>query len=61
MEIGEHKGKKVQEIKKSLQKQLLDKNEAVLYHEPDKQIISRWLNLILLDVKFHLNFFQNVQ
>lgn len=41
MEIGEFKGKKVQEIKKLLQKQLLDKNEAVLYHEPDKQIISR--------------------
>lgn len=41
MEIGEFKGKKVQEIKKLLQKLLIEKNEAVLYHEPDKQIISR--------------------
>ncbi len=41
MEVGEFKGKKVQEIKKALQKQLLDTNRAVLYHEPDKPIVSR--------------------
>lgn len=42
MEIGEFKGKKVQDIKKLLQKQLLATNQAVLYYEPDKQIISRY-------------------
>lgn len=47
MVIGEFKGRKIQEIKKLLQKQLLDSNQAVLYHEPDKQIISRLVKQIL--------------
>ncbi|XP_065207931.1 leucine--tRNA ligase, cytoplasmic isoform X2 [Planococcus citri] len=41
MVVGEYKGRKVQEIKKQLQKHLLDSNQAVIYHEPDKTIISR--------------------
>lgn len=41
MVVGEYKGKKVQEIKKQIQKHLLDTNQGVLYHEPDKTIISR--------------------
>jgi leucyl-tRNA synthetase len=41
MLVGDYKGKKVQDIKKSLQKQLLDANEAYIYMEPEKQIISR--------------------
>ncbi|KAL1506028.1 hypothetical protein ABEB36_005464 [Hypothenemus hampei] len=41
MLIGEFKGKKVQDVKKALQKSLLDKNEAVVYYEPEKTIISR--------------------
>ncbi|KAJ9600790.1 hypothetical protein L9F63_001070, partial [Diploptera punctata] len=41
MVVGEYKGKKVQDVKKALQKQLIDKKEAVIYYEPEKQIISR--------------------
>ncbi|EFA02651.1 Leucine--tRNA ligase, cytoplasmic-like Protein [Tribolium castaneum] len=41
MIVGEFKGKKIQDIKKSLQKVLIDKNEAVIYYEPEKSIISR--------------------
>ncbi|XP_023719328.1 leucine--tRNA ligase, cytoplasmic isoform X2 [Cryptotermes secundus] len=41
MLVGDFKGKKVQDVKKALQKQLIDKYEAVTYYEPEKQIISR--------------------
>ncbi|KRT82169.1 tRNA synthetase, partial [Oryctes borbonicus] len=41
MIVGEFKGMKVQDIKKSLQKSLIDKNEAVIYFEPEKTIMSR--------------------
>ncbi|KAG8222240.1 hypothetical protein J437_LFUL001438 [Ladona fulva] len=41
MLVGEYKGKKVQDIKKDLQKTLVEKKEAVIYFEPEKQIISR--------------------
>lgn len=39
--MGEFKGKKIQDIKKSLQKILIDKKEAVIYYEPEKTVISR--------------------
>lgn len=39
--VGEFKGRKVQDVKKDLQKYLLDRNEAVMYNEPEKTIISR--------------------
>lgn len=41
MLVGEFKGKKIQDIKKSLQKVMLDKKEAVIYYEPEKTVISR--------------------
>lgn len=41
MKIGEFKGEKVQDIKKKVQQIMLDKNEAVKYMEPEKQVISR--------------------
>ncbi|XP_056634645.1 leucine--tRNA ligase, cytoplasmic [Diorhabda sublineata] len=41
MTIGEFKGKKVQDIKKALQKVLIDKSEAVIYFEPEKKVMSR--------------------
>lgn len=41
MVVGEYKGQKVQDIKKSLQKLLIDKKEGVIYYEPEKTIISR--------------------
>ena len=41
MLLGEHKGKKIQDVKKSIQKSLLDRNEAVCYYEPEKLVVSR--------------------
>lgn len=41
MLVGDFKGKKVQDVKKALQKKLIDNMEAVIYYEPEKQIISR--------------------
>lgn len=41
MLVGEFKGKKIQDIKKSLQKVMLDNKEAVIYYEPEKTVISR--------------------
>ncbi|XP_052794982.1 leucine--tRNA ligase, cytoplasmic-like [Mya arenaria] len=41
MKIGEFAGKKVQDVKKLVQKQMIDKNEAVKYMEPEKQVMSR--------------------
>lgn len=39
--VGEFAGKKVQDVKKELQKYLVDRNEADVYFEPEKTIISR--------------------
>lgn len=39
--VGEYKGKKIQDIKTTIQKSLIDKKEAVIYYEPEKTIISR--------------------
>lgn len=39
--VGAYKGKKIQDVKKALQKTLIDGNEAVIYYEPEKTIISR--------------------
>jgi len=41
MIVGEFKDKKVQDIKKVLQKKLTDSNEAFIYMEPEKLIMSR--------------------
>lgn len=41
MLVGDFKGMKIQDVKKSLQKVLVDRNEAVTYYEPEKTIISR--------------------
>lgn len=41
--VGEFKGQKVQDVKKVLQKKLIDSNEAVIYYEPEKAIISRYI------------------
>jgi len=50
MVIGEYKGCKIQEIKKLLQKQLIDSKQAILYYEPDKTIISRLVVTIISDI-----------
>lgn len=39
--IGHFAGKKVQEVKKALQEMLIKGNEALLYQEPERQVISR--------------------
>jgi leucyl-tRNA synthetase len=39
--IGPHAGKKVQEVKKRIQGEMIEKNEARIYQEPEKTIISR--------------------
>jgi leucyl-tRNA synthetase len=41
MLVGPHKGKKVSDIKKSVQSELVNKKEAIIYMEPEKQVISR--------------------
>lgn len=41
MLVGECKGMKIQDVKKQLQKKLIDSGEAVIYYEPEKTIISR--------------------
>ncbi|CAH1098943.1 unnamed protein product [Psylliodes chrysocephalus] len=41
MAIGEFKGKKIQDIKKNIQKNLVDNNQAVIYYEPEKKVMSR--------------------
>lgn len=39
--VGEYKGRKIQDVKKELQKKLIDIGQAVIYYEPEKKIISR--------------------
>ncbi|XP_043263224.1 leucine--tRNA ligase, cytoplasmic [Colletes gigas] len=39
--VGKYKGKKVQDVKKQIQKELVDEGTAVIYYEPEKTVISR--------------------
>ncbi|KAK3919230.1 Leucine--tRNA ligase, cytoplasmic [Frankliniella fusca] len=39
--VGPFSGKKVQDVKKDVQKLLVDAGEAIIYYEPEKTIISR--------------------
>lgn len=39
--IGPHTGKKVQDVKPVIKKELIDRNEATTYYEPEKTIMSR--------------------
>lgn len=39
--VGEFAGKKVQDVKKDLKAQLVERNEADTYYEPEKTIVSR--------------------
>lgn len=49
MLVGKYQGKKIQDVKKAFQKDLVDSGEAIIYYEPEKQIISR-----LADVQYLL-------
>jgi hypothetical protein len=46
--VGDFKGKKVQDVKKAVQKKLIDNMEGVIYYEPEKQIISRYCVVICI-------------
>jgi len=39
--VGQYAGKKVQEVKDQIQALLVKENKAVLYQEPEKQVVSR--------------------
>ena len=39
--MGEFKGTKVQDAKKKIQQFMVDNDQAVLYQEPEKKVVSR--------------------
>ena len=39
--VGEFKGTKVQDAKKKIQQFMVDNDQAVLYQEPEKKVVSR--------------------
>lgn len=39
--VGKYKGKKIQDVKKSIQNDLIENKKAVIYYEPEKKIMSR--------------------
>ena len=41
MLAGDYKGEKVSQVKKKIQAIMVKNNEAVLYQEPEKTVISR--------------------
>jgi leucyl-tRNA synthetase len=41
MHVGPHKGKKVSEVKNIIKNEMLNAGNAILYSEPEKQVISR--------------------
>uniref|UniRef100_A0A8D0DXC2 Leucine--tRNA ligase, cytoplasmic n=1 Tax=Salvator merianae TaxID=96440 RepID=A0A8D0DXC2_SALMN len=41
MLVDEFKGQRVQDVKKFIQKKMVDNDEAMIYMEPEKQVISR--------------------
>ncbi|XP_020662128.3 leucine--tRNA ligase, cytoplasmic [Pogona vitticeps] len=41
MLVDGFKGKRVQDVKKTIQKMMVDNDEAIIYMEPEKQVISR--------------------
>ena len=41
MLVGKYSGSKIQDVKKSIQKELIDSGDAILYMEPEKTVISR--------------------
>jgi len=47
MSVGPYAGQKVQDVKKLVQKDLIDAGQALIYMEPEKQVISRFVLNIL--------------
>ncbi|XP_055386112.1 leucine--tRNA ligase, cytoplasmic [Condylostylus longicornis] len=56
--VGEFSGKKVQDVKKEVQKKLIEKDEAVIYYEPEKTIISRSADVCVVALcnQWYLNY-----
>lgn len=42
--IGAHAGKKVKEVKDIIKQEMIDRNEACIYYEPEQKVISRTLD-----------------
>uniref|UniRef100_A0A182JFF4 leucine--tRNA ligase n=1 Tax=Anopheles atroparvus TaxID=41427 RepID=A0A182JFF4_ANOAO len=62
MLVGDHKGKKVQDVKKDLRQYLVDRNEADVYYEPEKTIMSRSgdVCVVALCNQWYLNYGEEV-
>uniref|UniRef100_A0A182QC67 leucine--tRNA ligase n=1 Tax=Anopheles farauti TaxID=69004 RepID=A0A182QC67_9DIPT len=62
MLVGDHKGKKVQDVKKDLKQYLIDRNEADVYYEPEKTIMSRSgdVCVVALCNQWYLNYGEEV-
>lgn len=60
--VGDHAGKKVQDVKKDLRQYLVDRNEADVYFEPEKTIISRSgdVCVVALCNQWYLNYGETV-
>ncbi|XP_011296656.1 leucine--tRNA ligase, cytoplasmic [Fopius arisanus] len=39
--VGEHKGKKIQDVKKLIQGKIIEEGGGIIYYEPEKTVISR--------------------
>ncbi len=40
--VGDHTGKKIQDVKKVIQKEMVQAKQALIYMEPEKTVISRY-------------------
>ncbi|XP_023175082.2 leucine--tRNA ligase, cytoplasmic [Drosophila hydei] len=58
MLVGEFAGRKIQDVKKNLQKQLVDAKDADIYYEPEKTIMSRSADecVVALCNQWYLNY-----
>ena len=57
--VGAHAGKKIQDVKKIIQKEMVQAGQALVYMEPEKTIISRSADLTIAICKFSGNFLDN--
>jgi leucyl-tRNA synthetase len=52
MKVGPCAGMKVEEAKPIMKKLLLDQNQAILYHEPESEVVSRSGDQCVVALKF---------
>lgn len=41
LKVGKYAGQKVQDVKKAVQQDMIKSNEALVYYEPEKLVMSR--------------------